>query len=114
LIKDFFGLPNATNDDSWVGQWKTLAKSNMAVPVPRDAYPDIAVMPRDGWMDDARRVSLEEAEKLGLKVLRYRLQITRDEVGTDPAFEVRYRPQDQRHGMTMVGRESFSVVDGTA
>jgi len=114
LIKDFFGLPNATDDDSWVGQWKRLAKSDLAVPVPRDAYPEIAVMPRDGWMDDARRVSLEEAEKLGLQVVRYQLQITKDEVGSDPPFEVRYRPQDQRQGVAMVGRDSFSVVDGTA
>ncbi len=114
LIKTFFGLPNATNDDSWVGQWKELAKSNKGLDIPRETYPDIAVMPRDGWMDDARRVSLDEAEQLGLRVIRYRLQITGDEVGTDPPFEVRYRPQDQRRGRTMVGRESFTVVNGTA
>jgi hypothetical protein len=114
LIKEFFGLPNATNDDSWVAQWKALASSNIAVPVPRDAYPNIAVMPRDGWMSDARRITLEEAEELGLRVLRYRLQITKEEVGANPPFEVRFRPSKEKYRMGRVGAESFSVVDGAA
>ena len=113
LVKDFFGLPNATNDDSWVAHWRRLASSDLAVPVPPEAYPKIAVMPRDGWMDDARRVTLEEAQEQGLRVVRYRLQITRDEVGTDPPFEVRYRPEI-KSWIGVIGRESFSVVNGTA
>ena len=114
LIKEFFGLPNATDDDSWVERWKTLAKSNLAVPVPRDAYPQIAVMPRNGTMDEARKISLEEAEAQGLRILRYRLQITRDPVGADPPFEVRYNPPKQKHSIGLIGRESFTVVDGAS
>jgi hypothetical protein len=70
-------------------------------------------MPRDGWMDDARRVTLEEAEQQGLRVVRYRLQMTRDEVGADPPFKVRYRPSIQ-NWKGVIGRESFAVVNGTA
>jgi len=113
MVKEFFGLPNGTNDDSWVAHWKRLAASDLAVPVPRDAYPRIAVMPRDGWMDDARRVTLEEAEEQGLRVIRYRLQMTKDEIGTEPPFEVRYRP-NIKSWAGVIGRESFTVVDGTA
>jgi hypothetical protein len=113
LVKQFFGLPNATNDDSWVAQWKQLASSDLAVLVPRDAYPRIAVMPRDGWMDDARRVTPEEAEQQGLRVVRYRLRMTRDEVGTDPSFKVRYRPEI-KSWIGVIGRESFTVLNGTA
>jgi hypothetical protein len=113
LVKEFFGLPNATDDDRWVAQWKGLASSSLAVPVPPEAYPKIAVMPRDGWMDDARRVTLEEAEQQGLRVIRYRLQMTREEVGADPAFEVRYQPSI-KSWIGVIGRESFTVVNGTA
>ena len=114
LIKEFFGLPNATDDDSWVERWKALAKSDLAVPVPRDAYPQIAVMPRNGWMDEARKISLEEAEAQGLRIVRYRLQITRDAVGADPPLDVRYRPPAQKHSIGRIGRESFTVVDGAS
>lgn len=114
LIKEFFGLPNATDDDRWVAQWKQLANSNHAVPIPRETYPNIAVMPRDGWMDDAERIGLEEAEEQGLRIIRYRLQITRDEVGANPPFEVRYRPVDERRRRGVIGRESFTVVNGIA
>ena len=114
LIKDFFGLPNATDDDSWVERWKALAKSDLAVPVPRDAYPQIAVMPRDGTMDEARKISLDEAEAQGLRILSYRLRITRGAVGADPPFEVRFKPPTQKHSIGRIGRESFTVVDGAS
>jgi hypothetical protein len=114
LIKEFFGLPNATDDDSWVERWKTLAKSNLAVPVPRDAYPQIAVMPSGGTMDEARKISLDEAEAQGLRIIRYRLQITREAVGANPPYEVRFNPPKEKHSFGRIGRESFTVVDGAS
>ena len=112
-VKEFFGLPNGPNDDAWVKQWKSLAASKLAVPVPREALPRIAVMPRDGWMDDARRVTLEEGEELGLRIIRYRLVMTGDPVGANPDFKVRYRP-NIKSWIGVIGSESFSVIDGTA
>jgi len=112
-VKEFFGLPNGPNDDAWIAQWKSLANSNLAVPVPREALPRIAMMPRDGWMDDARRVTLEEAESAGLRIIRYRLVMTRDPVGANPDFELRYRP-NIKSWIGVIGSESFSVVNGTA
>jgi hypothetical protein len=114
LIKTYFGLPNHTNDDSWVAQWKDLARGHAAVDLAPEDFPAIAVMPHNGWMNDARIVSLEEAEKLGLRVTRYRLQITQDPVAAIPAFEVRYRPSKERYPRIAVGREYFSEVNGRA
>ena len=111
LIKEFFGLPIAVEDGGWMEKWKALARSNLGFAIPRDEYPVIAVMPHDGWMDDARRIRLHEAEQQGLHVKSYRLQLTREPVG--PAVPVRYRP-GVKWDRNTVGREAFSVVNGTA
>ena len=65
-------------------------------------------------MDEARKISLQEAEAQGLEVVSYRLRITREPVGADPPFEVRYNPPKQKHSIGLIGRESFTVVDGAS
>ena len=112
LIKSHFGLPNSTNDSSWVRQWKELARSTRGVNLTPDTYPAIAIMPRGGWMDDARLITPQEAEQEGLHVLQYRVQITGEPVAADPPFEVRYRRTEERRSRIEVGSESFSVVNG--
>ena len=112
LIKKFFGLPNGPNDASWVDQWKSLAASNLGFAIPRSEYPTIAVMPHDGWMDDARIVTLDEAEQQGLHIKSYRLQITQEPVGPD--LKIRYRPADARDHRMTIGREAFTAVNATA
>jgi hypothetical protein len=112
LIKKFFGLPNAGDDAGWTEQWKSLAKSNLGFAIPRDEYPQIAVMPHGGWTDDARVVTLQQAEDLGLRIKSYTLRLTQEPVG--PAVETRYRPAESRDLMRTIGRESFTVVNGTA
>jgi hypothetical protein len=57
---------------------------------PRSEYPTVAVMPHDGSMDDARIITLGEAEQQGLHIKSCRLQITQEPVGPD--LQVRYRP----------------------
>lgn len=112
LIKKHFAFPNWTADDRWVGQWKSLSRSDAAVSLTPKDYPTIAVMPHGGWMDDARIITLKEAEQLGLRVSRYDLMITRDQVGTNPSFEVRYRPTEAKYPTYKVSRESFTVENG--
>ena len=112
LIKSHFGLPNYTNDSSWVRQWRELARSTRGVNLTPDAYPAIAIMPRGGWMDDARLITPQAAEQEGLHVLHDRVQITGEPVAADPPFEVRYRRAEDHRSPIEVGRESFSVVSG--
>lgn len=114
LIKKHFGFPNWTADDRWVGQWKSLSRSDATVSLTRKDYPPIAVMPRDGWMDDARIVTLEEAEQLGLRISRYDLMITQDQVGGTHSFELRYRPTDRKFPNYNVEPESFAVENGVS
>ncbi|WP_431470441.1 hypothetical protein [Sphingosinithalassobacter sp. LHW66-3] len=114
LVKSHFGLPNHTDDARWVKQWRALAQSGSAVDLAPEAFPAIAVMPAGGWMNDARLVSPAEAETLGLHVLRYRLEITREPVGAYPGAAVRYRERERTAPNTGIGRELFTVVDGIA
>ena len=114
LIKTHFGLPNFTADRSWIDQWKDLAASDAAVDLLPEDFPAIAVMPRDGWMNDARPLSLEDAEALGLRIIRYRLQLTRDPVGSQESVQVRYRSSKERNPRIEIGREFFTEVNGTA
>ncbi|MET3762593.1 hypothetical protein ABIB28_003151 [Sphingomonas sp. UYEF23] len=111
LIKTHFGLPNWTADAGWVGQWKDLAASRRGVDLRGAELPAIAVMPHNGWVNDARIISLEEAERLGLRVIRYRLEITGESAGSSSRLSVRYRGATNRT-MTDVGREMLTVTNG--
>lgn len=114
FVKMHFGLPNATEDASWVGQWKKIAASRRGVNLSGAELPAIAVMPHNGWINDARIISLEEAERLGLRVIRYRLEITGESVGSSSRLTVRYRRSTGSHTMTDVRREMLTVTDGAA
>lgn len=114
LVKDYFGLSNAGDDGSWVHRWKGLAQSNASVDLSPEDWPAIAVMPRDGWMNDARVISAEEAAAMGLRIVRYRLRMTREPVGGTVPVEVRYRKAEGRPSRIEVGREFFTVENGTA
>ncbi len=62
-------------------------------------------------MNDARPIDLEEAGKLGLRVVQYRLLISKDAVEADPPFEVRYRPTEEKYPKIEVFPEAFAVKD---
>ncbi len=114
LIKSHFGFPNYTKDAEWVDQWRDLAQSGRSVDLRPEDYPAIAVMPRNGWIDEARTVSLQAAGDEGLRVIRYRLQITTDPVGAQPPVVVRYRTPEGKSSWGQIGKDYFSVVNGTA
>jgi hypothetical protein len=113
LIKKYFGLPNYTEDRSWIELWQTIAQSETSVDLSKDDYPAIAVMPRSGWMNDAREIDFDKAAQEGLRIVRYRLKITRDPVGNDPEFDVRYRPHKERYPHIEIGKEYFVEQDAT-
>lgn len=114
LIKAHFGLPNYTTDAGWITQWKALAQSSRHVDLSPEDYPAVAMMPRDGWMNDARLLSLTKAQAHGLRVLRYRLEITRDAVGAQPPLAVRYRRTEGGPPGAEIERKLFSEVNGRA
>lgn len=114
LVKAHFAFPNYTEDESWVRQWKDLAQSNRAIDLVPTEYPAIAAMPHNGWLNEARLISLKEAEGQGLRVLRYRLEITKDSVGANPPLELKYRDTRDEKSRAPIGKYLFSEINGTA
>jgi hypothetical protein len=111
LVKQHFGLPNATNDESWLEAWETLSQSNRGVELAEKDLPGIAIMPAGGWMDDAKAISLDEAKKAGLRVVRYRLQITQQPVGAEPEVQLRYQPSEARYKPIGTLGRSYFIAD---
>jgi hypothetical protein len=114
LVKGHFGIPNYEKGRGWIGRWKKLAASRASVELRPQDYPQLAVMPAGGWMNDARLISLEEAAELGLTIRGYRLSVTRERPSQALQGRVHYRPTPERFPRIEVGRESFVVKDGTA
>jgi hypothetical protein len=112
LVKKYFGIPNASEDGSWVEMWRTLASSDRSAELLVEDYPPIAVVAKSGWMDDARMVSREEAEELGLRILSYRLKVTRDPVGASHPGPIRYKPQQGRRPKDFVHQMYIRQEDG--
>jgi hypothetical protein len=108
-LDKYFGFSRLNNVD-WTADWNKLSASNRKVVLKPEDYPTLAMVPPGGSLSDARVMSLDEAEKAGLHIVDYKLEITKDAIAAEASIDPGYRHDFSNRDQ--IPRHYFSVTNG--